>query len=134
MYVYKHVWKLHFALWHILCPVTAGWRQVWLYQQKNSDAPSPPRNKHCSDNEGARWAIEGAIAIVYVVFTTVLQRQCSYLLTVLYTNKDILLINSDLRLHRVGSQVILHSFRFTPVHINMHDGPYKALSQPIVQG
>lgn len=56
---------------------------------QNSDAPSPPCNKHDSDNEGARWAIERAIAIVYVVFTTVLQRQCRYLLTILYTNKDI---------------------------------------------
>lgn len=83
-------------------------------------------NKHASDNEGARWAIEGAIAIVYVVFTTVLQRQCRYLLTLLYTNKDRVLINPDSRLHRVDSQVILHSSRFTSVHVNTHDGPCTA--------
>lgn len=79
-------------------------------------------NKHESDNRGARWAIEGAIAIVYTLFTTVLQRQCRYLLTLHYTNKDTLLINSDSRLQRVN-------FTFFQVHIdliNTHDGPYEA--------
>lgn len=96
--------------------------------QQNSDAPSPPCNKHDSDNEGARWAIEGAIAIVYVVFITVLQRQCRYLLTILYTNKD---IPDKLWLEAPESEQSSY-FTFFQVHIdliNMHERSYKASSQ-----